>query len=77
MDALLRDDRFVVLLSEPPEIEKHLRRLTQNVTYSPKVWEDAYLAAFAMASGRKLVTFDKGFRAYAGLNVEILASSRA
>jgi predicted nucleic acid-binding protein len=71
MDIFYSDDR-VILLSEPPEIEKQLRVLTQKVNYSPKVWEDAYLAAFAMASGRRLVTFDKGFRAYAGLDVEIL-----
>jgi predicted nucleic acid-binding protein len=34
---------------------------------------DAYLAAFAITSDRKLVTFDRGFLEFPGLDVEILA----
>jgi predicted nucleic acid-binding protein len=30
-------------------------------------WTDAYLAAFAMASGSRLVTFDAHFHRYPGL----------
>jgi predicted nucleic acid-binding protein len=33
---------------------------------------DAYLAAFAMASGRRLATLDRGFRRFTGLQVELI-----
>ena len=41
---------------------------------SPKVWMDAYLAAFAIQSAAELVTFDKGFRKFekAGLMLRLL-----
>jgi predicted nucleic acid-binding protein len=41
-------------------------------TFSPKVWNDAFLAALAMTAGFDLVTFDKGFAQYAGLRFTIL-----
>ncbi len=75
MDRLLEDDR-AVLLPEPIGLEGHLRRLTARLKYSPKVWADAYLAAFAIANERRLVTFDRAFRAYPGLDVEVLTEAR-
>jgi toxin-antitoxin system PIN domain toxin len=44
-------------------------------TPSPKVWMDAYLAAFAMGHSMALVTFDRGFEPYRkkGLNVVLPA----
>jgi uncharacterized protein len=71
LDTALRDERFVVL-DEPEGLERVLRLLTSGLRYSPKVWQDAYLAAFAIASGRKLVSFDSGFKNFEGLAVEIL-----
>jgi toxin-antitoxin system PIN domain toxin len=71
VDGLMKDNRFS-FAEEPEGLRGHLRTLTGKVKHSPKVWQDAYLAAFAMASGRKLVTFDRGFTAYPGLEVQIL-----
>lgn len=51
-------------------------RLAALPTASPKVWMDAYPAAFAIAGGLELVTFDKGFARFAGLNATILAPAR-
>jgi predicted nucleic acid-binding protein len=34
---------------------------------------DAYLAAFALAGGYRLVTTDRGFRQFNGLDVVVLA----
>jgi predicted nucleic acid-binding protein len=34
---------------------------------------DAYLAAFAQAGGYKMVTFDKDFRQFNGLDLVLLA----
>ena len=39
---------------------------------SPKLWMDAYLAAFAIESGQQLVTTDKGFRQFKGLDAIVL-----
>jgi len=36
---------------------------------SPRLWTDAYLAAFALAGGHHLVTFDQGFLHFPGLEV--------
>ena len=39
---------------------------------SPKVWMDAYLAAFAIASGYRLVTIDLAFQQYGDLDLILL-----
>lgn len=57
-------DRWILpgkarLLSEPPSLEPRLRRLTVGDRATPKLWADAYLAAFAAAAKVPLVTFDR------------------
>jgi len=49
-------------------------RLASRSTPSPKLWMDAYLAAFAIAGDHKMVTFDKAFRQFQthGLELELL-----
>jgi predicted nucleic acid-binding protein len=56
-----------MFVEEPENTESQWRALTQNQTYSPHVWNDAYLAAFAVAGGLQLVTFDKAFAQYQNL----------
>jgi toxin-antitoxin system PIN domain toxin len=65
-DLFLSDPR-VIFAEEPAAIESHWRICTQNRSFSPKVWNDAYLAAFAVAGRLQLVTFDKGFTQYQNL----------
>jgi predicted nucleic acid-binding protein len=36
------------------------------------LWQDDYLAAFAIAGGLTLVTFDGGFSGFAGLELTLL-----
>ena len=55
---------YVTFLAEPAGIEPVWRQFTGRRRYSPKVWNDAYLAAFALRSGCRLVTFDRGFAQY-------------
>jgi len=43
---------------------------------SPKLWNDAYLAAFAAAHGMRLVTFDSGFRQFERRNLDLLVLTR-
>ena len=73
-DALMEDERLAYRL-EPLGLEHMWRRLTMGNTYSPKVWNDRYLAAFALADSLTLVTFDKGFAAVPDLDVKILSGS--
>jgi uncharacterized protein len=58
-------DGGVRFLEEPPTLEDRFRQLTRHASSSPKEWADAYLAAFAMADGLVLVTFDKALAAKA------------
>lgn len=71
-DLYLTDPR-ISFAEEPPQVESHWRSFTQAQTFSPKVWNDAYLAAFALAGGLELVTFDKGIAQYQNVNSTILA----
>jgi len=61
-DRVCADDQ-VALLAEPEGMEPDFRRLSKAGGWSPKVWADAYLLAFASVAGLKLVTFDKALRA--------------
>ncbi len=70
-DAILEDDRFL-LVSEPSGIETAWRSYTRRNFVSPKVWQDAYLAAFAVSAGMELATFDRGFQQFAGLSLTVL-----
>lgn len=49
----------VAWADEPLGLEELLRTLTVGVTVSPKIWMDAYLAAWAEAGNLTLVTFDR------------------
>ncbi len=70
-DALMQDDRFT-FIGEPLGLEAALRRLLRGAAFSPKRWQDAYLAAFAITAGLRLVTFDGAFRQFDGLDVALL-----
>jgi toxin-antitoxin system PIN domain toxin len=65
-DLMLGDPR-IAYAQEPADLEKHWRVFTQTRTYSPQVWNDAYLAAFALAADLGVVTFDKAFVQYASV----------
>ena len=56
----------------PPEAEAIWKKFAQRKTASPKVWMDAYLAAFAIAGSFQLVTTDNDFKQFNGLNSLVL-----
>jgi len=64
----LRNDFRIVWLNEPEDIESLWLSYAERPTSAPKIWIDAYLAAFAVLTKSRLVTFDKGFRVYKGLD---------
>ena len=66
---------FVRVLEEPQGVEQWWRKLAALNTPSPKVWMDAYLAAFAIAGQLRFVTTDKDFKQFGkhGLHLELVA----
>ena len=72
-DALMGDERFD-FYAEPIDLEQHFRQYTASGRVSPKLWQDAYLAAFARATKLHLVTFDWGFQQFKVLRLTLLGS---
>lgn len=71
-DAFLSDPR-VTFAEERAALEPFWREYTQAYTFSPKVWNDAYLAAFARAYDWHLLTFDRALAGYPHLRTLILS----
>ena len=69
--SLLKDER-IQLVDEPIEVERKWKELASIGTASPKLWMDAYLAAFAITGGYRLVTTDKAFKQFKGLSLLLL-----
>jgi len=74
VERLLQDER-IELLAEPAEIDSVLPSLLNYPIPTGKLVSDAYLAAFAICASRQLVTLDRGFRQFRGLNVQLLGHS--
>ena len=64
----LRLGSGVPLLEEPEGLDQALADLVRG-GLSPRLWTDAYLAAFALAGGHRLVTLDQDFLHFPGLEV--------
>ena len=69
-DSLLRDPR-VLFAEEPRDLDTFFRGHTQAASPSHRTWTDAYLASLAIKTSNRLVTFDKGFRRFEGLELVI------
>jgi toxin-antitoxin system PIN domain toxin len=67
----------VGFLEEPAEGETLWHQLAGLPSASPKVWMDAYLAAFAIGHQLELLTLDDDFKRYvkAGLKLRLLVST--
>jgi uncharacterized protein len=66
-------DSRIVFMKEAEGLENYWRTYTWRRSFSPQVWSDAYLAAFARAASFELVTFDKGFAQYKNLKCKVLS----
>ena len=71
-ESLLTDDRITFQADEPAGLEPLWKGLAVRGTASPKLWMDAYLAAFALAGGYQMVTTDAAFKQFQGLDLLIL-----
>lgn len=74
-EEILRDERIVLARDEPPELDRRWQEFSTRDTASPKLWMDAWLAAFASAAGHRMVTTDAAFRQFPGLDLEVLQPS--
>ena len=73
-DAFMADDR-ISLHAEPLRLDAKWKMFAARKSSSPKLWMDAYLAAFAITLGAQLVTTDKAFTQFAGLDLLVIAPS--
>jgi toxin-antitoxin system PIN domain toxin len=71
LETLLEDER-VDFIAEPSGVDSVLPTLLNYPIPTGKLVTDAYLAAFAMTASRRLVTLDRGFRQFRGLDVDLL-----
>lgn len=53
------DSGHAFVAHEPPGLEAGMRTRASGASATPKLWADAYLAAFAEAGNLTLVTFDR------------------
>ncbi len=69
---------FVEICEEPEAMESDWLRLAAAGQPAPKRWMDAYLAAFALRAGMRLVTLDRDFEEYEkdGLDLFLLRAAK-
>lgn len=67
----LLGDPQVAFREEPGELELRWQTLSSRSSSATKRWTDDYLASFALTADLRLITFDRGFAAYEGLEVGI------
>ena len=73
--AFAADDRVALVDEEPAGVEQAWVELATTATCSPKLWMDAYLAAFARSAGYTLVTTDTAFTQFPGLHLRLLTTA--
>jgi toxin-antitoxin system PIN domain toxin len=71
LESLLADKR-IAWIPEPPGLDARWKALAARSTPSPKLWMDAYLAAFAILGKHQLVTTDRAFTQFPALNALVL-----
>lgn len=76
MQQVLQALPQVTWRDEPPGTFSQWRSFTALDSASPKAWMNAYLAAFAIASGLRLVTLDRDFQNFVpqGLDLRLLGA---
>jgi toxin-antitoxin system PIN domain toxin len=68
-----RADKRIIWIEEPRGLEAMWKQLAAGRQNSPKLWMDAYLAAFAITGDLTLVSTDRGFKQSKELELVVLA----
>jgi len=76
IETFMDDERFT-FANEPEGVEETWKSLAIRDTHSPKLWMDAYLAAFALRAGLRMITTDKAFSQFRGLDVLLLLAQNS
>lgn len=63
---------IIHFLTESPEIDNVFSNLTSDPEFPQRLWTDAYIAALALSSGSRIITFDNDFSRFPQLNVLML-----
>ncbi len=71
-NSLVSDARIGLVVPEPAGLESRWLQYASKDSASPKLWMDAYLAAFAFTGGYRLVTNDSAYRQFAGLDLQVI-----
>lgn len=71
IDSFMEDER-ITFASEPEGVEETWKTWAIRDTNSPKLWMDTYLAAFALRGGLQMITTDKAFAQFNGLDLFVL-----
>ena len=74
LEGFMADSR-IQWVAEPAGVEAQWKALATRRTASPKLWMDAYLAAFAMVGGHQLVTNDQAFKQFQKLDAVVLSKA--
>ncbi len=75
LDQLMADEA-TGFEAEPHGLDLVWRQLADRDAASPKLWMDAYLAAFAITGGLRMVTLDKDFRNFESHGLDLLLLSK-
>ncbi len=70
---LIELDERVEFVGDHKDVDLFFPQCLTQPSPASKVVNDAYLAAFALAAKRRLVTFDGGFKNYKNLDLSLLA----
>jgi len=71
VESFMADER-ITFANEPAGVEDAWKALALRDTNSPKLWMDASLAGFALCSGFQMITTDKAFSRFKGLEVQVV-----
>lgn len=69
-----RRHKRIAFIDEPSGLDALWHRLAARPVPSPKLWMDAYLAAFAIAGTIRLITADTAFRQFADLSLIVIGT---
>jgi len=70
--VLAADPRSVFVDVAPSSHENFFTALVAGRQPTPNLWTDAWLAALARSLGHELVTFDRGFKSFDGIKLNLL-----
>ncbi len=76
VDKFMADER-ITFANEPEGVEEAWKAFAIRENNSPKLWMDAWLAAFALRSGFQMVTTDKAFSQFNGLELLVVKSKKS